>query len=158
MPKLCSSTFLWGAILFAMTVTSTIMLQNIPFATISIIASFLTLYAVQCICVGGCWMLSWFHPITYPTIIILFFIAAVSTLGISMKSVLIFQPKEDYTTSYITSKSPPTTTQSSPTTTESPPTPTQSPPTPTQSAPSNNDNEIFHHFKQVIFIFSVKVH
>ena len=147
MPKLCSSTFLWGAILFAMTVTTTIMLQNIPFATISIIASFLTLYAVQCICVGGCWMLSWFHPITYPTIIILFFIAAVSTLGISMKSVLIFQPKEESTQPPILqAQSPPTTTQSSPTTTESPPTPTQSPPTSTQSAPSNNDIPDFSSF------------
>ena len=87
MPKMCNSTLLWGALLSAIIIANTVMMQNIPFTTVSIMATFLTLYTVQCLCVGGCWMLSWFHPITYPAIIILLFIATIATLSISMESI-----------------------------------------------------------------------
>ena len=69
---LCWSTFFWGILSLIGIISNGALLGfTVPLLSLELIAAFGFVYALQCMCVGGCWIYAWTYPIVIPTAIII---------------------------------------------------------------------------------------
>ena len=81
--NLCWSTIFWGIISLIGIIVNTISLGfSVSYLTIGTLTSIAFLYALQCICVGGCWLYAW----TFPLVTVLSIVFTVMVAGALLMS------------------------------------------------------------------------
>jgi len=76
--NLCWSTIFWGIISLIGIIVNTVSLGfSVSYLTIGTLTSIAFLYALQCICVGGCWLYAW----TFPLVTVLSIVFTVMVAG-----------------------------------------------------------------------------
>ena len=76
--NLCWSTIFWGIISLIGIIINTVSLGfSVSYLTLGTLTSIGFLYALQCICVGGCWLYAW----TFPLVTVLSIIFTIMVAG-----------------------------------------------------------------------------
>ena len=75
---LCPSTIFYGVLSIIGIIINTVQLGfSVSYLTIGTLTSIAFLYALQCICVGGCWLYAW----TFPLVTVLSIVFTVMVAG-----------------------------------------------------------------------------
>ena len=62
--RVCSSTIGWGVASLVGIIVNTVLIGfNVARMSVEVLTALSFLYALQCLCVGGCWLYSWGFPL-----------------------------------------------------------------------------------------------